>query len=65
MHIPKCKLFVHGRANHCSKVDDIGEVADSLSDEECSNTPKIITGEITGVLSAEEYVSCISCKTKV
>lgn len=54
-----------GEQTTVQEIDDIGEVDDTLSDGECSKAPNNISGEIIAVLSAEEYSSCISCKTKV
>ena len=50
------------------KVSDIGKVAEVDSDDEEHTgriVKKVATGEIDGVLSYEEYPSCISCKAKI
>ena len=41
-------------------VDDIGEVVDDDVEE-----GKVVKGEIIGVLTCDEYVSCRACKAKV
>ena len=48
------------------KVDDIVEVAEVESeDEEGGIVKRVFVGDIDGVLSAEEYLGCISCNAKV
>ena len=48
------------------KVDDIGEVAEVESEDEEGGIVKwVVGGDIDGVLSAEEYLGCISCNAKV
>ena len=48
------------------EISDIGEVADIDSDcKEGAIMKRVVVGEIDGVLSAEEYPSCIGCNAKV
>ena len=44
-------------------MDDIGEVVDD--DVEEGSSVKVVKGEIIGVLTCDEYVSCRACKAKV
>ena len=43
-------------------IDDIGIIPYDKDDEHHANT---IEGDIIGVLSSEEYLSCLNCKDKV
>ena len=48
------------------KMSDIGEVAEVASDcKEGAIVKRVVVGEIDGVLSIEEYPSCIVCNAKV
>ena len=47
------------------KVDDIGDVADVVSDDDNKIVKLVVVGEIDGVLSVEECMSCIACSAKI
>lgn len=47
-------------------IEDIGEIADpSLGVGQLKQEDEILEGEIIGVVSFEQYISCIGCKGKV
>ena len=47
-------------------IEDIGEIADpSLGVGQLQQEDEILEGEIIGVVSFEQYISCIGCKGKV
>lgn len=59
------KIPILGERAVAEEMDNIRELVEVPSDDENPNSAKVIKGEITAVLSAEEYSCCISCKAKV
>ena len=67
------KYLSVGKSSIVDKIDDIGEVMEVDEMEEgnelCSSGSAgrgcVVEGEINGVLTCAEYLSCISCKSEV
>ena len=54
-----------GGSCEVKEIGDIGDVMEEEDDEDGGVVKKVVEGEIDGVLSFDEYCSCISCKGKV
>ncbi len=54
-----------GRECKIEKIDEIGEAIEDSEEEESGVVGRVVEGETDGVVSYDEYLSCMSCKSKV